>query len=135
MADGRAALEQHIARVRGLPRLVEATAPAIAEALERDIEAQIARAETPEGVPWKPTATGDKALRKAARAIAVGAIGDVLVIRLSGVEARHHYGAVKGGVKRQVIPTAAIPAPTVKTIGRVLGEAFEQHMREGRPWR
>ncbi len=135
MADGFAMLQQHIERLRSLPKLVEESAPAVAVAIERELGAQIARAETPAGEPWKPTASGSAPLRGAARALRVGAIGSTIIIRITGHHALHHMGIAKGRVKREIIPSKDLPAPMAKAIGDVLRDAFDNHMKSGRAWR
>lgn len=129
MPDGRAALDAQIKRLRSLPRaLTRDAAPKIAKAVELEIRAQIARGVGPDGKPWKATEAGGRPLRHAAEHVTVVAVGDVIVVRVDGVEARHHLGAVKGGVKRPIIPTGALPDPIARAIGRVIAEQFRAHM-------
>jgi len=128
MADqGFAELDRMIECLRTLgPALTTEAAPAVAKAVERELDAQISRAVGPDGRPWKATQDGRTPLRNAAKALSVRAIGDVVVATLEGAEARHHLGAVKGGVKRQILPTGKIPDPVTRAIKTVLTTAFQR---------
>jgi len=130
MSDGNAALQAQIDRLHKLSTLGARTAPELARELEREIKAQIARGEGPDGKPWPLTKDGKQALQHAAKSLTVAAVGaDTIVVRIAGVEARHHLGHVRGGIVRQIIPTRGIPDPLVRVIQRVLAESFQQTMR------
>ena len=141
MSDGFAVLEQHIANLRRMSTFVRDAAPAIAVEMRRTIEAQIAAGVGPDGTPWaprKPTTRGRNVKRggpvlvNAAKALEVKAEGTVIIARLTGVEARHQLGAVRGGVKRPILPDtrtgAAMPAPLARAINTVLARRFAQTM-------
>ncbi len=125
MTDGAAVMAEQIARLRALPKeLLEQAARDIAPELERELRAQIARGVGPDGKPWPPTQAGDQALPNAARALSVRATGTVVLARLDGVHALHHLGRVRGGVRRQILPTGALPDPFSRAIKRVLELRF-----------
>jgi len=128
--DGRAALDLQIARLRALPlALTRDAAPAVARAVEAEIRAQLARGEGPGGKPWPMRKVdGGRPLRHAADAVTVTSVGDVIIVRLSGVEVRHHLGAVRGGVRRPIIPTGSLPDPLASAIETIVAEKFAQHM-------
>lgn len=128
MANGRALLDEHIRRIRQLPELVDRAAPDIAKAVERELQAQIRRGETPSGRSWKPRADGGAALFNAGKALTVRAVGKVIVARLTGPEARHHLGAVRGGIRRQILPTRTIPADMADGIRETLAREFRKTM-------
>lgn len=114
-----------IARVRQLGDLVDEAAPEIAKALELELQLQIAAARGPGGAAWAPRKSdGGKALQGAAAQLTVRVVGRVVIARLVGVEARHHLGYVRGGVQRQILPTAGIPDPMVRSIRKVLDRKF-----------
>lgn len=130
MADGRAALAAQIARLRALPKaMTQDAAPAVAVELERELVAQIGRAEGPDGKPWPLTKGGGRALQGAARDLTVRAIGDVVLARLDGVHARHHLGAVRGAVRRPILPSGRLPDPMTRAVKHVLEQRFALHMR------
>lgn len=126
--DGSIALDAQIAKLRRLATFVGGSAPVVALAVKREIGAQIAAGRGPDGKAWKPTKAGTPALRGAAGALTVKAIGSVVVATLTGVEARHHFGAVKGKVKREILPTGKIPDPVTRAITRVLTGEFNAIM-------
>ena len=127
--DGSIALNAQIAKLRRLgPALTKGGAPAVALAVRGELAAQIAAGTGPDGRAWKPTKAGTPPLRNAAAALTVRAVGTVVVATLSGVEARHHLGAVKGKVKREILPTGKIPDPVTRAITRVVTAEFEAIM-------
>jgi hypothetical protein len=125
-AVAMAELQAMINKIIELPDLGKKAAPNVAKVVRRDIEGTIARGTTSEGNPWKRTEHGDKPLKNAAQALRVASISDVIYARIVGVEARHHKGAVKGGVKRSILPARNndIPARMAALIRRVLEEEF-----------
>lgn len=128
MADSTAVLDQWIARVRELGTLAERAAPTIADELEREILANVAKGVGPDGTAWPATKDGHTPLQGTSRALSVGALGTLIVARLHGVHARHHRGAVKGGRRRAILPTLTIPTPVVGAIRRVLAAEFHSIM-------
>lgn len=128
MADGHAALERHIRRLRELDKLGERAAPAVAKALERELVANVRAGVGPDGTPWPATEDGHKPLQGASKALSVRAVGTVVVARLTGIHARHHLGAVRGGVRRPILPTKTIPEPVTKAIASVLEDEFKRTM-------
>ena len=123
-AGAFAALDAQIKAVRTLPDLPEAVAPDVARELEKILDQQIARGESPDGTPLKKTAEGATPLTGAAKALSVTAVGASVFATLRGPEARHHLGLVRGGIKRQILPTKSLPAPAVEAIKRVLAQKF-----------
>lgn len=128
MADGLAALDEHIARIQQLPGMVERMAPAVGKALEGELRQQIARGVGPDGKPWAPTKEGKVPLQKAAKALRVRAVGTTVLAVLEGPEALHHMGRARGGVRRPILPTTTIPDPVVKAIGEVATAEFNKTM-------
>lgn len=128
MADGHAVLAEHIRRLRELGGIAERSAPAVAYVLEQELLGQVARQQGPDGAAWKPTEAGTPALKNTDASLTVTAIGTTVIASLTGRHARHHLGAVRGKVKRPVLPTSSIPAPAVRAITRVLTAEFHQTM-------
>ncbi len=128
MADGRASLQRHIERVRQLGNLVRDVTPAVADAVRHELETNITRGVAPDGTRWAPTRDGRTPLRGAAEALRVGAIGTTVIARITGAEARHHLGTARGGIKRQILPTKAMPAPIARAIDAVVTRAFRRTM-------
>ena len=120
-----------IGRLRDLEDLPEVVAPEVADAVRDELEKQVARGVGPDGRPWKLTRDGRRPLRGAAKATSIKAIGSVVVMDLGGPEARHNLGAVRGKVRRPVLPTRRIPDPMVRAIRRVV-EQRAIRMLEGR---
>ncbi|WP_437671521.1 hypothetical protein [Sorangium sp. So ce131] len=104
-----AALERMIASCRELARLPELAAPIAARNVDAELRASASAGRAPNGTAWKPRKSdGGKPLANAAGAIAVKAIGTVVLIVLTGHHVFHHFGA-GGKPKRQIIPQGSIP--------------------------
>lgn len=128
MADGMAALDAQIRRLRELERLAPDAAPDVARAVDRELGAQIAAGRAPDGTPWPRTQRGTAPLRGAAKALRVRAMGSVVLCTLEGPEALHHLGRARGGVRRQILPSNKIPTPVTKAISEVVKERFRKTM-------
>ena len=126
MADGFAELDAMLARIQAVADLPRRAAPAVAEALEDELHAQIARGEGPDGEKWAPRQDGGAPLQNAAKALAVVPIGTTVFARLKGPEARHHRGIARGAVVRRILPVRGIPNPMVRAIKAALKREFEQ---------
>lgn len=136
MADnsaGFAALDAQIARLRALGSgFVRKAAPAVAKAAEDETRAQLASGRSPSGKAWQPTKEGKRPFPHAGRTLTVRAVGSVILWKLTGHEALHNEGRVKGKVTRRMLPTGRLSAPVVAAIKRVLGERFNEAMGGGR---
>ena len=128
MPSGVEVLREQIRRLHELEGIAEDVAPEVAEAVEKEMRAQIRRGEGPDGRPWKPTRDGRRPLRNAAKALTVNAVGTVIVLELGPPYARHHLGAVRGRVRRPILPTRRIPTPMTRAIKRVVERRFEKTM-------
>lgn len=104
MSEGYTALQNMISRLRELGQSAETIAADIAPELRAELEKNISAGIAPDGTPWEPTLTGEKALKNAGSALGVAAVGSKVIVVLSGIEARHNYGHVKGGKVRQIVP-------------------------------
>lgn len=113
-------LNQMIAQLRKLPELVESVLPEVAVECKTVIAENIAAQRGPDGTPWQPGARGQPVLQNAAAAITAQAIGNVVLITVSGVEAKHHLGRVRGRIKRPIIPSGRLPQPMAEAIARVV---------------
>lgn len=123
-------LDAHLKRLRSLPAMAERAAPAIASAVERELRASIAAGTSPEGVAWAPTKDGRRALVHAGVALIVSHVGgQAIVAKVTGVEAMHSNGWVRGGIARPMLPKAGtIPAPVASAIDDVLAREFSRTM-------
>jgi hypothetical protein len=128
VADGRAVLEAQIRRLNELPGMVREAVPEVRDEVRAELLAQADRGETPEGTPWKPTQSGGKALRNASKHLEVTARGTVVIATLTGHYARHDLGAVKGKVKRKIMPSARMPQPVAEAIRKVYERRFRERM-------
>lgn len=126
-SEAFAALAAHIDRCKKLPGLAKAAASEMADALEREIVAQIARGESPEGEKWQPTQKGAAPLTGAAGALKVGSIGTVIIARITGPEALHSVGYARGGIERKIMLTELTPA-TELALQQAAHSAFEALM-------
>lgn len=119
-----------IDRLRRLPGFVSAAAPELAVSMEQMIARQIALGQGPDGSPWPITKEGTQALRGAAAALSVRAIGTVLLAKLTGHEVYHHYGT-KRLPKRQILPSGDLPETIAEAFRRGLVKRFTRTMGGG----
>lgn len=117
------------ARVEATPSTLAEVARRAASEIEAIIRANIAAQRAPDGSPWPATKDGRPALERAADAVTVRAVGPRIVITVSGVEARHDVGAVRGRVRRQIVPTGDLPGDMSAAIERVVERVLDEHMR------
>lgn len=132
MADGFAQLDAHIARLEALAAMPERAAPAVARGLEREILGNVRRGVSPDGKAWTPTQAGNLPLQNTGSELAVVAVRSTVVARLTGIHARHHLGAVRGGIARPILPASALPVPMVSSITEALTSEFGSTMGVGR---
>jgi hypothetical protein len=107
-----------IDRLAAIEESAEVVAKEMALELEKDLKAQIARGEAPDGAKWPKRQDGEAPLQGAAKALTVEAHGPVVVAQLSGATALHHLGMGKGGVRRQILPNG-VPKALVRVAERV----------------
>lgn len=128
MPDGSTVMRQQIARLRMLPTLVNRAAQPVARAVEREIVAQTKRGVGPDGKAWEKTEDGHTPLQHVEKDLSVRAVGTVVVARLDDVYARHDVGAVRGGKRRQILPTGALTEPISRAIASVIEDEFHRTM-------
>jgi streptogramin lyase len=127
--NGDAELDAMIARINRIPDLGKIAAPDVARAIEQDLQRTVAAGTTPDGQAWAAKKKGSgQPLANATKALHVAAIGTLIYVRLTGAEALHHLGRVTGKVKRQIIPTGAIPPAMGNAIRTVLARKFSEVM-------
>jgi len=132
MRDGGAELEAMIKRIREIPKLARRAAPEAAKAVRGVLDEQIAAGTSPTGERWAPRkADGGRALEHAGDALAVAPIGTRIFCKLSGPEARHDVGRVKGGTIRKILPSTGIPPKMAEAISDVLDREFKAITKGG----
>jgi len=124
MSDGRTVIQSWIERLRDLGESVDVIAGDIAPEFRFELEGNIMAARSPDGTPWKPTQSGSAPLQEAGKALGVAAVGSKVIAVLRGVEARHHYGHVRGRIARPILPSSKLPAQIVELITRVANQRF-----------
>lgn len=124
MADGYTAMQAMIRKLRRLGQSAETIAADLAPELRDELSANIAASRDPYGTPWKPTQAGTPPLANAGAVLGVAALGTEVLAAVRGVEARHHYGRVKGGVARPILPGSKLPPQIVALITRVATKRF-----------
>ena len=120
MAAETDALNAMIAHLRAIPDLVQSALPECAAECKAVIAENIAAQRGPDGTPWQPGAKGQPVLEDAVSAVEAIATGNTILIRVSGIEAKHHFGFVRGKIARPIIPTRKAPQPMTKAIERVI---------------
>lgn len=122
---GSGQLDEMIRRIRSIPRLAAEAAPEVADALRAQLGQQVAAGQAPDGSAWKPTKDGRKPLAGAAKAIAVRAVGTVVLATLGGHEVFHHFGTERTP-KRQILPFGSLPADLATAIRAGLVRRFRR---------
>lgn len=104
-----------IAQLRSLdgPPVEQAIARRAAPLLDKAVKATAGAGKAPDGTSWPPKKDGGQALEHAADHITTTANGAIVRMTLTGVDVFHHYGATRGGIRRQVIPDAGAEMPQV----------------------
>lgn len=125
MADGYTVMQSLIGKLRELGQSAEEIASDIVPELRSELEGYISAARAPDGTPWKPTQAGTPPLKGAAKALGVAAVGTKVIVVLSGIEARHHYGTVRGGIARPILPGSELPEEIVDLVTRVAQNRFQ----------
>lgn len=123
-----AKLDEHATRLRALGSLTQRSVPVCAVEVKRVIVAQAGAAQSPDGRPWPSTKAGKRALPGAAGAVDVRTSGMTITARVSGAYALHSEGRARGGVKREIIPSGAMPAAISTAIGDVVADEFNATM-------
>lgn len=128
-SEASAKLQKQIDRLRSLPtELVKRAAPDIAKEGLAQVTANVASQVGPDGTPWPASKSGKPVLVQAASHVTVQALGTVILFKLTGIDARHHKGFVKGGERRPIIPVRSMPQPLAAAIKKVLKKRFLEVM-------
>ncbi len=127
MSAATEALDAMIASTSSLGSLVNDAMPALAKAVKQSVERTIAAGTTSYNEPWAPKQDGSRPLVNAAGALTVVPNGRTIYVQLTGAEARHHLGRVKGKRKRGIIPERGLPSAMANDMRAVLQRAFEEH--------
>jgi hypothetical protein len=123
-ANGFAALDAQIAKIKELGKLPEQVAPKVAFAAKEELRKQVAAQRGPDGRPWPKSEDGKPVLVNAGENVRATAVGSVVVLTVEDHYARHHMGFVKGGKRRPILPTNKIPDPMTRAITRVVTGEF-----------
>jgi hypothetical protein len=119
-----ATLDRMIAMARSMATLAQDAAPIAARYVETSLRTTAAAGQAPDGTPWSMKKDGGHALKNAAAAISVKAVGTVLLVILRGHHVYHHFGA--GVPRRQIIPQGSMPAK----LGNAIRLGFAQPWKE-----
>ena len=108
---GNAGIDDMIARIRSMPGMATAALPEIGGVILAQIQATASAGQSSEGTPWAPKKRGGgRAMVNAAAALSMAVLGNVILVKLTGPEVFHHYGAGgKGHVARPILPRGGLP--------------------------
>lgn len=124
-ATAFAKLQAAIDTMAAIGRLPEDVAAAAVAPLRKELLANIAAQKGPDGKAWAPSVSGAPVLVNAGKSLTVGSTGPTLWARLDGVEARHHLGAVKGGIRRRILPRRDSMKGVAKIMHRIAKQKWE----------
>jgi hypothetical protein len=97
-------LNRMIEALEAIKHTPEQIAAIVRDELDAHLRMTVAAATTAYGEPWPAGKYGQPLLVNAAAAIQYTINGRKLRVRLTGIEAKHHFGAVRGGRARRIIP-------------------------------
>lgn len=122
---GAAVLAGPLAMLNAIQGFAERAAPLVRDELERIITTNVKAERGPDGKPWPAMKDGGKALQGAMKAVKITARGTTVVATVTGIEARHNAGAVKGaramqGNVRKIIPSLRVPGAMAEAIQSVV---------------
>lgn len=115
-----------IRKLGELEELDKLSAEDAKDAVEEEMSRQLRRGLSPDGKAWKKTKSGKAPLRNADKALRIRLVGKSIVMRLEGRYARHHLGAVRGKVRRAIIPTGRITAPISRALKKAISKVFAE---------
>ena len=122
--SGADEMDAMVAKLKAFGVDCQARAPAVAQQLKEFCAQSIAKQQSPDGDAWPASKDGRTVLANAANAIAATAAGAVAILRLTGPEVFHHYGA--GAPRRGLIPSAGLP----KELGNAIRLGFVEVWRK-----
>lgn len=122
MSDGYTVMQNMIAKLRELGQSAEVIASDVAPELKALLAENIAAGVGPDEKPWAPTQEGHIPLQGAVGALVVAATGNKVVATLGGIYARHHFGRVRGGIARPILPGSKLPPQIEEMITRVANQ-------------
>ena len=123
-----ASLAAHIERVEALAALAPAAAQDVAEAVESELQRQIAAGTDADGKAWPRREDGGRPLAGAGKALTVVAAGKRVIAQLRGHIARHHRGIARGGVERPIFPAKGLPPRLAGVVRDSITKAFRRTM-------
>lgn len=116
-------LNRMIEALEALKHTPEQVAEIVREELDAHLRQTIAAQTNAYGDPWVRSQSGKPVLVNAAAALQYTVTGRKLRVKLTGIEAMHHFGAVRGGRVRRIIPNRPYLPQAVLTrvIARIQG--------------
>lgn len=101
----------------------------VAKVVEAELNATVGAGEAPDGTKWAPRKEdGKRALKDAASKIRVGAVGNVVIVRMvDRPTVLHHFGNSRGRVQRQVIPIDGVPPRMKAAINKAIAKVGRKH--------
>lgn len=103
----------------------------VAPTVDAFMRGQLAIGQTPEGQPWQLTEDGRVPLRRAAEEYQQRVSGNVILMRVTGRHAFHHFGAQGKPVRRQ-LPVGRMPARLGDAIRGGLVDWFTAKTKAGK---
>lgn len=105
VAEAIGSLDERIRRLQRLSKLNTVVAADVLGVMQQTLERGFQRGVGSDGQPWQRTKDGRVPLRNAPSEIQYTTVNDVVIVALDwGRHARHHVGAVKGKIKRPILP-------------------------------
>ena len=101
----------------------------VAKVVEAELSKTLAAGEAPDGTRWAPRKEdGKRALKDARSKVRVGAVGNVVIVRMTDrPTVLHHFGNGRGRVQRQVIPIDSVPPRMEAAINKVIAKVGRKH--------
>lgn len=124
--SGESDLQRMIDSLKALGDLGTVAAPDCAREIREVLEANTRKGVDPYGEVWpRRKKDGEQALQGAEKALYCAPLGNTIVMRIKGPEARHHLGRGTGEVVRKQIPDKAkLPKNLIEAVTKVLTHHF-----------
>jgi hypothetical protein len=125
-------LQKLIRAVRAVGKLDEVAAPRVAEALGAEIKRTVAAGTDPYGVPWEPRKSdGGRPLVHGDKTLQAQTIGSLVIVTVTGEDARHSLGWARGGLVREIMPSKGLSDRMADACLEAVGKAFQEVVAAG----
>lgn len=129
-SNAMAALRARIVQIRTISAAIPRVATTAVGEVRSIIAANVAAQRGPDGQPWPSSVDGQPVLVGAMKHVDVRAVGSTIVVTVDGTENRHHTGRVRGGKRRDIIPSRAMPETVSEALDKATQTVLTEHLSQ-----